>query len=254
MEQPTLTSQYAGVPDTGLGGADATALSTTRNRPPLLRRISRSDPHLDIPHFVSVQDKGFHPFHHVLSGLFEGNSTFSVNKLGSNDKLNISAEHKDLVPSQEGLKPPASSLDRNKSAVELASQDPSNQLQQYQGLRKSSTISNYGANAAAENQSSLLSYAPHFFSGTHAKEHPDDQGLMMSVRPSSSAAAALSSASGLQSSMSDSSSSSTMSPTNAGAHHGRGGMMGIFGRGFFAKPVIENQEDTYRYVMALDRF
>jgi len=29
--------------------------------------------------------------------------------------------------------------------------------------------------------------------------------------------------------------------------------MGMFGRGFFAKPVIRSEEENYRYIMALDR-
>uniref|UniRef100_A0AC34GW52 Uncharacterized protein n=1 Tax=Panagrolaimus sp. ES5 TaxID=591445 RepID=A0AC34GW52_9BILA len=31
------------------------------------------------------------------------------------------------------------------------------------------------------------------------------------------------------------------------------GVMGMFGRGFFAKPVIRSEEENYRYIMALDR-
>ncbi|VDN55749.1 unnamed protein product [Dracunculus medinensis] len=34
--------------------------------------------------------------------------------------------------------------------------------------------------------------------------------------------------------------------------HQLGGMLGVFGRGFFAKPVMRTEEESYRYIMALD--
>ncbi|VDK88545.1 unnamed protein product [Litomosoides sigmodontis] len=33
-----------------------------------------------------------------------------------------------------------------------------------------------------------------------------------------------------------------------------GGVMNIFGRGFLAEPVLRDEEESYRYLMALDRY
>lgn len=33
----------------------------------------------------------------------------------------------------------------------------------------------------------------------------------------------------------------------------RRGLLGVFGRGFFAKPINHSEEENYRYLMALDR-
>ncbi|EFO22467.1 hypothetical protein LOAG_06022 [Loa loa] len=32
------------------------------------------------------------------------------------------------------------------------------------------------------------------------------------------------------------------------------GMLNIFGRGFLAEPVLRDEEESYRYLMALDRY
>uniref|UniRef100_A0A0R3RSE2 GMC_oxred_C domain-containing protein n=1 Tax=Elaeophora elaphi TaxID=1147741 RepID=A0A0R3RSE2_9BILA len=34
----------------------------------------------------------------------------------------------------------------------------------------------------------------------------------------------------------------------------RCGVMNIFGRGFLAEPVLRDEEESYRYLMALDRY
>ncbi|KHN79850.1 hypothetical protein Tcan_07596 [Toxocara canis] len=44
----------------------------------------------------------------------------------------------------------------------------------------------------------------------------------------------------------------TIDGRSTNAHH-HGGVLGVFGRGFFAKPVIRSEEENYRYLMALDR-
>lgn len=44
--------------------------------------------------------------------------------------------------------------------------------------------------------------------------------------------------------------SSNMPSDNRSA---RRGLLGVFGRGFFAKPVNHSEEENYRYLMALDR-
>jgi hypothetical protein len=249
MEQPTIGCKYPGVHNEVSTGLADTSLTTT-GRPPLLRRMSRSDPHLDVPHFVNAQDKGFSTFHHVLSGLFEGNSTFSINKIAESrdNLLHHNVENKNLVPAQESLKPPAS-LDRNKSAVELVSQGHDHSTStQGSALRKVSSVANYGPHGEIQDHT-LIQYNPNVYSG--GQHNNEDQGLMMSLRPKP----LITSTSGLhQSTIPESSGSNMSTPTTATPPVTRaGGVMGIFGRGFFAKPVIRNEEENYRYIMALDR-
>ncbi|KAI1732179.1 hypothetical protein Ddc_01034 [Ditylenchus destructor] len=229
-------------------------------RPPFLRRVSQSDPHLDIPHFINPQEKSFH---NILSGL----SAFGLNK-----KSGASTESVDkaTMPSAPNLIQSqtlqAGSLDRNKSALELSSADSSFAPTSAAGLRKSSSVANYNLIPRDTKDSHvpilpekthLTPFVSHLFGHGHSSSHsnihhnistiPEDEGLMMSVRPT--AATGISAASTLTSTaggLMGTDSVSTASPP-------RSGIFGVFGRGFFAKPVIRSEEENYRYIMALDR-
>uniref|UniRef100_A0A915CTT3 Uncharacterized protein n=1 Tax=Ditylenchus dipsaci TaxID=166011 RepID=A0A915CTT3_9BILA len=227
-------------------------------KPSLLRRVSQSDPHLDIPHFLNAQEKKdkvyskkvyyqsqcFNSFHHVLSGLIEGNSSLKVNKQGlgaSTDTVDSRA----AMPSSPDLtlKAPAGGLDRNRSAVQLSNFDP-----------ESTTDSNNPGNQPNSNTHWPLSHHfSHLNTGQHSSSHhnistiPEDQGLMMSVRPTSGLAANALNSTGLM----DTASSAMAG--NSASSPPRSGVFGVFGRGFLAKPVIRSDEENYRYIMALDR-
>ncbi|CAD6190470.1 unnamed protein product [Caenorhabditis auriculariae] len=41
--------------------------------------------------------------------------------------------------------------------------------------------------------------------------------------------------------------------THQEPHRERGGMLGVFQRGFFSRPIVRSEEENYRYIMALDR-
>ena len=212
---------------TGAGTTTPNMESTIRNqRGPFLRRCSISDPRLDIlPKFSP--DKNYNPFNRVLTGLFEGgNSQFSLNKLGASTE---SVDQNHLSPnqlsSQEHLC--VSQQPKGSSAAELKSPPTTTAS----GLRKSAT-----------SISALFGSSPH-----HQQHIPtipesnEDQGLMMSARPSASLCE-------------QNSNVVTSSATSAAASSPqKQSFMGIFGRGFLSKPVLHSQEENYRYIMALDR-
>ncbi|KAI1725680.1 hypothetical protein DdX_02355 [Ditylenchus destructor] len=228
-------------------------------RPPFLRRVSQSDPHLDIPHFINSQEKSFH---HILSGL----SSFGLNK---KSEASTESVDKTTMPSAPNLiqsqTQQVGSLDRNKSALELSSADSSFPPTAAAGLRKSSSVANYNLIPSdtkdthapiLPEKTHLTPFVSHLFGHGHSSSHnshhnistiPEDEGLMMSVRPT--AATGISAASTLTSTagglMGSDSASATSPP--------RSGIFGVFGRGFFAKPVIRSEEENYRYIMALDR-
>uniref|UniRef100_A0A9J2P5Q6 Protein-serine/threonine phosphatase n=1 Tax=Ascaris lumbricoides TaxID=6252 RepID=A0A9J2P5Q6_ASCLU len=129
-------------------------------------------------------------------------------------------------------------------------------------LRKSSSASAVDLTGGALNEapsSSLQQFTPSF--------HRDTNGLAMTTSASRGSTSLSSAAetfrasdqlpSGAQRALADVS-STTSSPDNtiderAVNAHRHGGVLSVFGRGFFAKPVIRSEEENYRYLMALDR-
>lgn len=262
MEQPTLSCKYPVIhtPDTSSAASSASVMAASNSastfRPPLLRRVSHSDPHLEIPHFLSVQDKGFHAFHTTLSGLFENPTTFSGTRLGSGEKMDqMTGEAGQTLPT------PKPGFDRNKSAFELCSADSEGSAP----LRKVSTAANFNNVDGAHHghNDSLLSTALHFVTGNSASHavqphQSEDQGLTMNVRSGSAfGPSALSSASSALGSagQSDLSSASPSSDSSSSGTLNRvkSGMFGMFNHGFFAKPVMHDKQESYRYLLTLDR-
>ncbi|CAD5215284.1 unnamed protein product [Bursaphelenchus okinawaensis] len=237
MDQPTLGCKFPNIINS------ESEIPSASGRPALLRRVSQSDPHLDIPHFLSVQDKalGFHP---TLTGLLENSVNFKIGQ--SSEKLELM----DSVPSlPQDLKVPKTGLDRNKSAFELCSSSQADEPP----LRKSSSVANYQLDPCIRKEHgggllSSFSSALHLSSSQSpqqslAKPAEDQQGgLTMSVKssPFSGDAAAAST-------------TSEPNTTDPSLNRNKSGLMGVFNRGFFAKPVMCNQEENYRYIMALDR-
>ncbi|KAI6188570.1 hypothetical protein M3Y98_00368800 [Aphelenchoides besseyi] len=255
MDQPTLGCKYPVIhtPDvtTSASAATIATSNSTSHRPLLLRRVSHSDPHLDIPHFMSVQDKGFHGFHTTLSQLFENpTSTFSVNKMGSQEDHSVSGHH---------IPVPKASIDRNKSAFELCTTESNTQPP----IRKVSSVANYNdvdsTVQAHNNSGSLISSALHYVTGNNSHSTAnEDQGLTMNVRSNSgfSPSALPSSTAGLasmgQADLSVGSTTDSNSSTGT-LNRVKSGMFGVFNRGFFAKPVMVSPEESYRYIMTMDR-
>ncbi|CAD5221236.1 unnamed protein product [Bursaphelenchus xylophilus] len=240
MDQPTLGCKFPTI----INASESEIPSA--NRPSLLRRVSQSDPHLDIPHFLSVQDKGL-GFHPTLTGLLENSVNFKIGQ--SSEKLELM----DSVPSlPQDLKVPKSSLDRNKSAFELCSSSQAEETP----LRKSSSVANYQLDPCIRKETggflSSFSSALHLSAGQSHQQQlsksPEDQGgLTMSVKSSPFSGSSSSSSTPAPAT------SETASATDPALNRNKSGLMGVFNRGFFAKPVMCNQEENYRYIMALDR-
>jgi len=257
MEQPNLASSVTTQSDLSAIGSN--------NRPPMLRRVSQSEPHLDIPHFSTAQEKGFH-INSVLSNLFEkqfhasrplGASSEVFDSPGEEllKKSTMSASTDHLSVEPEALR--KHSLDRNKSALELSAIDSS---QQGGDLRKVASVANYNLfrreSAPADNFSfvnKLQLHPPGI--GSSASHHhistiPEDEGIMMTATRAGSAGDSLASSSSARQLGIDASSSTGTSPQKSTFGSG---LMGVFSHGFFAKPVMRSKEENYRYIMALDR-
>uniref|UniRef100_A0AC34GW47 Uncharacterized protein n=1 Tax=Panagrolaimus sp. ES5 TaxID=591445 RepID=A0AC34GW47_9BILA len=80
MEQPTLSSNQPHLPDVH---EISNTLAGQKRRPPLLRRVSRSD-----PNFQPEEPPKFDALQHVLHGIAEVNSGLSINKLGYDNEPN----------------------------------------------------------------------------------------------------------------------------------------------------------------------
>ncbi|KAL3073333.1 hypothetical protein niasHT_038690 [Heterodera trifolii] len=187
-----------------------------QQKPPLLRRCSMSEPHLDIvPHFLK-EEKSVHPFDRVLSGLFDKGSTFSVNSTDSVDHHYSAKSDR-----HDHLFSPANQqhLTKGKSAIGMMSNSAAVAPSSADGLlRKSATSA-----------SALYSSSPqHGMTPNHFPTIPEDQGLTMSAGR-------------------DKMPQATASPPKSG-------FMNFFGTGgFLSRPVTHTPEENYRLIMALDR-
>lgn len=182
------------------------------------------------------------------------------------DSLNTSGAERKLSLGKPGL-------DRNKSAFELCSaanahtEDPAT-------LRKTSSVANYNNiegndSISRTGSSSLLSSAFHFVTGNNASSNAiqkipeeDEGGLRMMVTGSSFSPSALTSAGGLHDDHLIHSTGSHLAPGGLAdisslteKNKPKTGVLGgVFNRGFFAKPVLNDRENSYRYLLAADKF
>lgn len=221
-----------------------------------LTRVSQSEPHLDIPHFIHGQDpQHISSLTRVLSGLFEVDTALSTpfsrsypqKPIGASTDKAVVVDDSAVVTAVNRVTSPEL---RYPESVKSAS------------LRKSSSASAVDLTGGALNEapsSSLQQFTPSF--------HRDTNGLAMTTSASRGSTSLSSAAetfrasdqlpSGAQRALADVS-STTSSPDNtiderAVNAHRHGGVLSVFGRGFFAKPVIRSEEENYRYLMALDR-
>ncbi|CCD69107.1 Growth-regulating factor [Caenorhabditis elegans] len=223
-----------------------------------LRTMSKSDPHLDIPHLLVSQDEA-HP---------------SLNKIMSN-----------LQHVHEGLKTPVSShpnlqslrrenefQDKNVSSAALLSQESLHQPP----LRKSSSAIDWnGAVVEATRKTSRQfdwqtalfdNSRKTSFSNLQPFSQAQQGGLVMSNLDNKQQGMSVATATMpqqqnnfaqtlSQSSSTASAPAPTSAPVTTPAPGSRGAALfgGVFHRGFFSKPVERTEEENYRYLMALDR-
>uniref|UniRef100_A0A7E4VXH5 Protein kinase domain-containing protein n=2 Tax=Panagrellus redivivus TaxID=6233 RepID=A0A7E4VXH5_PANRE len=272
MEQPKLSSEFTNVPsvhDLAVGLAE-------RKPPPMLRRSSISEPHLE-QRLSALQA--------VLHGITEANAGYHfVNEHDHHLHYPVTMESSTpTVPAGNANEPlkPSQALERNLSAINLGLLHSSATDSNLGSIRRAASFI-HGANLGIPNRPSSSSlYAPRFHPGgnlgssvipaTTVEESnaPLTGGLTMSVRSSaplttSATEPAMNINGGLFANVNtDASSSSragglvsnpsTDSLTSAPQPPHKTGVMGVFGRGFFAKPVYRSDEENYRYIMALDR-
>uniref|UniRef100_A0A8R1I8E5 Uncharacterized protein n=1 Tax=Caenorhabditis japonica TaxID=281687 RepID=A0A8R1I8E5_CAEJA len=223
-----------------------------------LRTMSKSDPHLDIPHLLVSQDEA-HP---------------SLNKIMSN-----------LQHVHEGLKTPVSSSpnlqalrrehefhDRNVSSAALLSQESLHQPP----LRKSSSAIDWnGAVVEATRKSSrqtdwqstlFENNRKNSFSNLQLLSQAHQGGLVMNALDNKQNNMSVATAQMPQqqnhfaqtlAQSAASAPSATIAPvpepSNQQRSAGSALFGGVFHRGFFSKPVERSEEENYRYLMALDR-
>jgi len=254
MDQSALGGKYPIIHTPDL---DISSESTGRQQP-FLR--SHSDTRLHIPHFLCVTDPGFHTH---LPSLFENSTGFDAHQLGSHenmDSLNASGAERKLSLGKPGL-------DRNKSAFELCSanahtEDPAT-------LRKTSSVANYknieGSDSISRTgSSSLLSSAFHFVTGNNnasstaiQKIPEEDEGGLRMMVGSNFSAGGLHDDHSLMHSTSAHLPSSGLADISTLTEKNKpkpGVLGGVFNRGFFAKPVLNDRENSYRYLLAADKF
>jgi hypothetical protein len=128
MDQPTLYSNQPHLPDVH---EISNTLAEQKRRPPLLRRVSHSDPNFQ------AEEPKFDAFQHVLQGIAEVNSGLSINKLGFDNASNHltmmpldQSKSSSAVPSVIETTKADQSIERKLSAFNLGIQstDPNSSL------------------------------------------------------------------------------------------------------------------------------
>uniref|UniRef100_A0A914ZF70 Uncharacterized protein n=1 Tax=Parascaris univalens TaxID=6257 RepID=A0A914ZF70_PARUN len=216
-----------------------------------LTRVSQSEPHLDIPHFIHGQDpQHISSLTRVLSGLFEVDTALSTPFSRSYSQKPIGASTDKPVVVDDS------------AVVTTFNRAASPELRYPEGvknapLRKSSSASAVDLTGSAPNEapsSSLQQFTPSFH-----------HGLAMTTSSSRDSTSLSSAAETFRDQLPPDAqralagvSSTASSPDNtiderALIPHRHGGVLSVFGRGFFARPVIRSEEENYRYLMALDR-
>jgi hypothetical protein len=286
MEQPTLSSNQPHLPNVH---EISNTLADQKRRPLLLRRASRSDPNFqpEEPKFDALQHV-LHGIAEVNSGISINKLGFDNDKNYLSLMPLDQSKSSSAVPSAFDSHKVDQTLERKLSAFNLAirSDDPNSSLG---SIRKAASFihgTNFGI--GLNTPTSYFTHpqhhrAPNFSIGgggssnfhsssvSPAVEDPSHHsgGLQMQVGSKSNSLApnkvnevqhSSSMAGGLFSNAgTDTSANNThvggmiANASTDSLPRQKTGVMGVFGRGFFAKPVIRSEEENYRYIMALDR-
>lgn len=240
MQSREFTGDYASSDaDSDAESAHLSSFNSSRRKS--LTRASQSEPHLDIPHFVHGQGQHVPSLNKVLSGLFEVDSALSTplshSRRNHNNQLPAVASS---LSSEAGT----SVLPRTVSSPSTTTTAP---------LRKSSSATDWTSSALIDTSDSIHQFTPSY--------HHEQSGLVMTttlagqsdptlvpVRQNFDQQLATSHLSNTSNPQSGATKTMDSQPSS---HYD--GMLGVFWRGFFAKPVIRSEEENYRYLMALDR-
>jgi len=259
MDQPTLSSNYPTIPSIH----EIASLAEQRYRPPLLRRVSRSDPHID----ESAAQL-------VSSALVTQNNGASIMT------FDHTKSHSPMPASGTGSVEKSETVGRNFSSLNLGLLGSGEDNSNIGPLRKASSFihgTSFGI-GRKPSTSSLLHLPPSFqigggfsqvsHSATPGPEDLQHQGGLsmsatpnsLSVKPNNEIHHSASMGGGLFSNTNNDNNSTCVTSgivpnnssdsLNTAAH--KSTFMGVFGRGFFAKPM-RSEEENYRYIMSLDR-
>ncbi|WKY17033.1 hypothetical protein Q1695_001561 [Nippostrongylus brasiliensis] len=203
-----------------------------------LRSMSKSDPHLSIPHLLVSQDEAHPSLNRIVSGLFHVDTALrtphascgNLQALHQRESTSASSMALQNIPAQTGT------LRKSNSAVDWSGA--------MADTRRNSK--HYGWHGALCNIPDTIASSSQ--STTHLALSDSDQQNDIS--------AGVTHSQGITSSA-----SLTQPPPTAGSlemqtgyrHQNHGVFGGVFHRGFFSKPVIRSEEENYRYLMALDR-
>lgn len=225
-----------------------------------LRSMSKSDPHLSIPHLLVSQDEAHPSLNRIVSGLFHVDSALrtphascgNLQALHKGDSVSVLGNTMTLPDKSNNISQP---LRKSSSAVDWsgAVAETSRRHKQQYGW--------HGALYRIADDPSSTQSIPLALSEA---DHHQDVGLVMNAPAGQhhNVAVVNSQMSGGHFSDGLVASAATlnqpspsvpldMHSTDRQQSHGVFG--GVFHRGFFSKPVLRSEEENYRYLMALDR-
>ncbi|CAB3410318.1 unnamed protein product [Caenorhabditis bovis] len=235
-------------------------------RPPriTLRTLSKSDPHLDIPHLLVSQDDAHPSLNKILGNLQHVHEGLKTPVASHPNLQALRQEHENpeksssaaLLAQDTILQPPirksSSAIDWNGAVVEAtrkASRQFDWQTALFENNRKPS-FTNLG----------LFNTSTSSSAGGLVMSSFDNKQKEMSVVAAAQAQAPTQTPFTQTAPSSSSSATTTTAPATvapapppAPQQQSTGMFGGMFHRGFFSKPVIRSDEENYRYLLALDR-
>lgn len=232
-------------------------------KPPavILRSLSKSDPHLSIPHLLMSQDEDHPSLNRIVSGLFHVGSALRTPNTSCGN-LEVLRHQKDsnsslkngVVPSESSfqstpLRKSSSATDWSGVVAEVTRKN-SKQL----GVRDSLFMAVADTGCSQNDPHLTLQASEHQNESivmSNSDDHHQNSSVVATHLRNDSHCSEGFVASG----------SSSVHPLSTGSPNGHDNSTNqshsvfgkMFHRGFFSKPVMRSEEESYRYLMALDR-
>ncbi|MFH4974620.1 hypothetical protein AB6A40_001329 [Gnathostoma spinigerum] len=221
-----------------------------------LRRLSRSEPHLDIPHFINNNSSSLI---RDMSGFFEVGAALSTPLSNYKQHIRTGDFPVNRLDDQKSATNPERNMDRHLSP-HLSSGNESHKLPSHNfnptntlHTAMSAAVLQYNSGGCAEaidspemTKLSTRNRSADIILGANEKRSEDSlvRGSELTnhtpVPPASTVKKVVNS-----SFLSD-------RDTRLSADERHNGVLGVLGRGFFGKPVLRSEEEKYRYMMTLD--
>ncbi|KAJ1354851.1 hypothetical protein KIN20_011918 [Parelaphostrongylus tenuis] len=227
-----------------------------------LRSLSKSDPHLSIPHLLMSQDEDHPSLNRIVSGLFHvGSALRTPNASSANLKPHFTDSNTSIrstVTSSEsscGL-PQSTPLRKSSSATDWsgvvaeATRKNSKQLGVYDTFNRA--VGDSGSSQSGLHLTSVVFDNPNegtvMSSSADYRQNSSTAIAQTSNESHFSQGVVTSTASSVQSL-----STGSVEGNNNSTNQSHGVFGNLFNRGFFSKPVLRSEEESYRYLLALDR-